>query len=478
MKQAKSNLAFSENNLQTTFQMVLDHVTQYHRSVSDFDVMPTVSQDDIKKRLRRFDFNNADRTLEDIIDLLNDIETCSLNVSSPNYFGLFTPKVLLPTIIADVLTTAYNPNLGSWDHAPYFVELESYLIQQLGEKFGYPDRHRDGVFTSGGTEGNLYGVLCALNYSFNRLNETGIQGIKEELTVYCSAEAHHSVVKALKAVGLGSKTLRMIPTRADLVMDTKILEIRIKEDLTEGKRPLMIIATAGTTGAGAIDELDRISSISKAYGIWFHVDAAYGGALIFSSRYKKLLKGIDHSDSISFDLHKWPALAVGTCVFLTRHNNILRQVFEVETNYMPRKTKQATDPYLNSLSWSRRSIGFRFYIALFFFGWKGFEELIDSHIRLGRYFSKVFKQANWKVIQVSALPILCFTHPDLKNRNEKVQAICDEVVGSGKAWISTYKIYDQLYFRACIINSDTRKPHIEQLLELMNNKIRLSNTES
>lgn len=475
MKQAKSNLAFSENNLRTTFQMILDSVTQYHHLVSDFDVMPDVNQSDIKKRLQRFDFNNADRTLEDIVALLNDIESCSLHVSSPNYFGLFTPKVLLPTIIADILTTAYNPNLGSWDHAPYFVELESHLIELLGERFGYPDQSRDGAFTSGGTEGNLYGILCALNYSYDRLNETGLQGINEELTVYCSTEAHHSVVKALKAVGLGSKSLRMIPTKADLTLNTKILENRIKEDKAEGRRPLMIIATAGTTGAGAIDELDSISSISKVHNVWFHVDAAYGGALIFSNRYKKLLKGIAHSDSISFDLHKWPALAVGSCVFLTRHHNILRQVFEVETNYMPKKSEQATDPYLNSLSWSRRSIGFRFYVALLFFGWKGFEELINSHIRLGRYFSKVFRKANWEVIQVSALPILCFTHPDLQNRNANVQAICDEVVGSGKAWISTYKIHEKLYFRACIINSDTQEQHIDRLLELMNKKIKLLN---
>ena len=153
--------------------------------------------------------------------------------------------------------------------------------------------------------------------------------------LYASAESHHSLEKSAGLLGLGRKALRRIPVNDSLRLDTARLILQIEADYACGFLPFCIVATAGTTSSGAIDDLNALASIAERYGLWLHVDGAYGAAAAFSDKYRALLSGIERADSITIDPHKWLSMPFAAGVILTRHSAMLEKTFAVTSPYMP-----------------------------------------------------------------------------------------------------------------------------------------------
>ena len=143
----------------------------------------------------------------------------------------------------------------------------------------------------------------------------------------------------------------------------------------------MIAATAGTTNAGMIDPLVACAEIARSYGLWYHVDAAWGGALIASDRLRGTLKGIEQADSITIDAHKWFATTMGCGMFLTRHADVLSSAFQVSTGFMPSNVPNL-DPYVTTVQWSRRFLGLRLFLSLAAAGWDGYGKHVERSIEL------------------------------------------------------------------------------------------------
>lgn len=188
----------------------------------------------------------------------------------------------------------------------------------------------------------------------------------------------------------------------------------------------MIIGTAGTTGAGAIDDLKELGVISKQYNLWFHVDAAYGGAIVVNPKYLEWAKGIENSDSITVDIHKWFSVPMGASLFLTRPKNILHQTFNVSTNYMPEDgdPNKVIDQYVHSIQWSRRFIGLKIYLPLAVYGWKGFDKAILHQVEIGNQLRDLLEENGWEIKNDSKFPIVCFSHSSLEikmNYSRKLQ---------------------------------------------------------
>ncbi len=161
-------------------------------------------------------------------------------------------------------------------------------------------------------------------------------------------------------------------------MKPEILENCIRKDIDAGYAPFLIVGTAGTTGAGAIDPLPELARIARRFELWFHVDAAYGGAAVLQPELKPHLKRIEAADSITFDAHKWLSVPMGTSMLLTRHTDVLSRSFGMTAEYMPKEGKKlaTTDPFTHSIQWSRRSLGIRLFLPWLIFGKQGFEKVI------------------------------------------------------------------------------------------------------
>jgi glutamate/tyrosine decarboxylase-like PLP-dependent enzyme len=234
--------------------------------------------------------------------------------------------------------------------------------------------------------------------------------------------------------------------------------------------PFLVVATAGTTNAGAIDPIREIAQVASREGLWLHVDAAWGGAAVLDPELAAALDGIERADSITFDAHKWLSVPMGAGVFLTRHPDILDRTFRVATGYMPREAEglAIVDPYAHSMQWSRRFIGLKVFLSLAVAGWAGYASSVRHMTEMGERLRQRLRGSGWEIVNRTPLPVVCFvdaTRPE--GRTEAwLRDVAARVVGSGRAWISTASLAARTpVLRACITNYRTGPADVDALVE-------------
>ena len=451
-------------------QYTTKRLENYYGNTKQFDVLPGQNFKEIVSYVHDLDFDSPKHPIEAIDKVIDGLEKFTLHSPHPKCFGLYVPRPVFSGIIADLITAAINPQLGAWSHAPYAIEVERHVLHEFGLKFGYECEDIDGIFTSGGNEANLSAVLCALNDKYPEFSKLGFVGLKNQPVIYCSIEAHHSIVKAAKTTGMGYRSVRGIGVNDDLKMNLNLLRLAIEEDLALGKEPFMVIGTAGTTGAGAIDDLVSIRKIADKYKLWFHVDAAYGGAAVLNEDLKPVMEGIQFSDSITFDAHKWISMPMGIGMFVTSHPHILKKTFDVKTKYLPKEKADnlMPHPYGHSIQWSRRFMGLKLYLSLLFLGWEGFSEMVGSQAKMGHYLKEKLIQNDWLITNDTPLPVICFTDEEFISDEDFTKLVARNIVNSGKSWITTYPANGILSIRTSISNYSTTKNDVDELIEELN----------
>jgi len=449
-------------------QKLIERVDAFRDNPKGQRVSPSLDRDHILE-LVNHDFSKPLNCQDAVDKVVSGLEKYTVHTTHPKYFGLYNPRSNFAGILADFITASYNPQMAAWSHAPFAAEAERHVIESLGRKFGYTTEI-DGVFTTAGAEANHTAMLCALNKIFPAFAERGASQLSGQPLVYCSSEAQHSVHKAARACGLGSVAVRSVEVDDALCMRVDILREMLENDRQNGGLPFMIIGTAGTTGAAAIDDLKEIGKLAKEHEIWFHADAAYGGAAILSDRLRPKLDGVQEADSITFDAHKWMSVPMGTGMFITRHPAILSSTFSITTDYMPKEGKELaiTDAFTHSLQWSRRFIGLKVYLSLLVYGWEGYREVIDHQTAMGDLLREKLLADQWVLTNRTAFPVVCFTDPAFQNDPNFALTIAQRMVDSGNAWISSYSILGRPSLRACITNYNTSPDHVMELVSELN----------
>lgn len=453
-----------------SLELLLNIFEKYYSGNSVTRVTPRLNIEEIRSCVASTDLENPSDITASVIKITEALEKYTVHLGHPMYYGLFNPRPNFPSILADMITAVYNPQLAAWSHSPWASEVESYLVSLFGQKIGFNNDDTDGVFATGGAEANITAMQCALTRFFPSYGESGWMTFQKRPLVYCSSEAHHSVIRAAKVSGLGRQSVRMIPVNDRLEMEDGALEEKIRSDISAGHAPFMVVGTAGTTGTGAIDDLDAIAGVAEKYNLWFHADSAWGGAALLVPEMKPLLMGIERADSVTLDVHKWLSVPMSASMFITRHREILGKTFRITTEYMPREADklEVTDPFAHSIQWSRRFIGLKLYISLLVFGWKGYEEMIRMMTATGGRLKDLLAKNNWEILNNSPLPIACFTDKEMKYDPAFIPWLCNSVVTSGKAWISVYPVGGTNAIRACITNYNTTENNLRELIDLLN----------
>ena len=391
------------------------------------------------------------------------LRTWQVHVTHPRYFGLFNPSVTLASVVADTLVAMYNPQLATWRTSPAANEIERHTLAWLTGKFGFP-ASAVASFTNGGAEANLSAVIVALTRSFPEYGDDGLRRLGAAPAIYLSDQAHHSFDKIAHMTGLGRRAMRTVATDRDLKMDLDELARRVAEDRRHGFAPFMVVGTAGTTAAGVIDPLADLASFCRSQGLWFHVDAAWGGAAIISPRLRGHLGGIEAADSITCDAHKWFSVPMGAGMFFCRHPDAVGEAFRVETSYMPGKTAgPVLDPYTTSVQWSRRFIGLKLFLALAQRGESGYVEIIEHEARMGDVLRESLRREGWRVVNTTPLPLVCFTRDGLVTA-KFLAALYDRQI----AWMSEVRLGNGApVLRACITSFRTTESDIEWVVREM-----------
>jgi aromatic-L-amino-acid/L-tryptophan decarboxylase len=427
-------------------------------SMRNGPLVPDFDRESFQSALQGFDFASP-KPLEDVlIWTIEQMMRGVVHVNHPRYFGLFNPAPTFPSQCADRIAAAFNPQLASAVTSPAAVAIEAHTIAAVAQRAGLP-QGTSGHFTSGGSEANYTAVVCALTRACADYASAGTRAFSGAPVLYVSRESHLAWVKIAHQAGIGRAAVRMIATDGAGRMDRHALADAIRGDRAAGKVPFMIAATAGTTNAGMIDPLAACAAIARAEGLWYHVDAAWGGAAVASERLRPLLSGIELADSVTIDAHKWFAATMGCGMFLIAQPQILSAVFHVSASYMP-PGGTLLDPYVSSAQWSRRFAGLRLFLSLAAGGWDAYARHVEEAVRLATYLAEKLERSGWTVANRPSLAVVCAVPPGNKT---DVRSIVSKVLASGRAWISAANFEGREVLRACVTHGETNQEDIDAL---------------
>jgi glutamate/tyrosine decarboxylase-like PLP-dependent enzyme len=426
--------------------------------IAQGSVVPTFDLANFKSELAGFDFRMP-RPLDELLAWsIAQLEHGIVHMTHPRYFGLFNPAPTFAAECADRIVGAFNPQLATWTTAPAAVEIEAHVIKAVALRAGMP-AEAVGHCTSGGSEANCTALLCALTRANPRFAAEGTRGFAGAPVFYISQDSHLAWLKIAHQTGIGRAAARLIPTDGHGQLDAQALAAAIRDDRARGKVPFMIVATAGTTNAGMIDPLVRCAEIARDSALWYHVDAAWGGALLASDRLRGALAGIEAADSITIDAHKWFATTMGCGMFMTRDANILSSVFHVSTTFMPSNIVNL-DPYVTTAQWSRRFLGLRLFLSLATAGWGGYSAHVERSVELIAALKKDLAGRGWTIANDSQLALLCAIPP---NGSGEVRPCVSRVTTSGRAWVAAAKLEGRDIVRICLTHGEATR---EDILEL------------
>jgi len=433
------------------------------RRVQAGPVAPTIDMPAFRAELETFDFSKP-RPLEDALRwTIERMEHGIVQMANPRYFGLFNPGANFPAQCADRIAGTFNPQLASSASSPVPVALESHVIRAVARRANFSEEST-GHFATGGSEANYTALLCALTAAHANFSSQGVRAFAGPVKFYTSRDCHIAWLKIAHQAGVGREALRLVDTDGRGRMDPQALLRAIAADRAAGAVPLMVVATAGTTGGGMIDPLHACADIAKQQGLWLHVDAAWGGAALASNRLRGVLAGIERADSITIDAHKWLATTMGCAIFLTRRADLLSEAFHASTSFMP-SSISGVDPYLNSVQWSRRFLGLRLFLALTAAGWEGLGAHVERGVEVIERIKEGLVALGWTIANDSPLAVLDAIPPAGFG---DVRALVRRVVASGRAWVASTLFEGRDVVRICATNGETRTEDVNALIAALN----------
>ena len=405
----------------------------------------------------------------------------SMSVGSPNYFGQFNPTPLAIGVWADALASALNQNGAIWRNSPVASVIEDRVLRWLCELIGYaPTAY--GTLTSGGSEANLVALKCARDRVYSQAKDAGLRGAAGDLIVYASDQCHYSFIKSVDILGLGRDNLRRLPTDNNFHLRADLLREAIAEDKRQGNIPCAIAGAAGATSTGVIDPLDELADIAAETNCWFHVDAAYGGALAFSDKYGARLRGIERADSVTLDPHKWMFVPFACGATLVREGaSVLREAFDFTPEYLTEKrdytggAEQDYDMFRYGQLGTRRFMALKLWLALKHLGKPGYAEIIERQVGLVEYLAQLLDASpDFARLGLVETAVICFRYLpgdaktwDGPSQDDLQQKLQQRVEQSGAAFFASTILHGRRALRINVNSFLTERRHIADLFRLI-----------
>jgi aromatic-L-amino-acid/L-tryptophan decarboxylase len=447
-------------------QRIEDHLTRAlalaETRVCAGGTTPTLDMEAFRRELESFDFASR-RPLQELLEWsIGLLEHGVTHQTHPRYFGLFNPAPTFPAQCADRLVAAFNPQIASSVTSPAAVALEAHVIAQVAQRAGFP-AGAGGHFTSGGSEANYTAMLCALTRAHAGFAAEGARAFSGPPVFYVSRECHRSWVKIAHQAGIGRSAARLVATDGRGRLSMSALEQAISADLAAGCVPFLLVASAGTTNAGMLDPLEVCADLAAQHRLWYHVDAAWGGAMIASERYRPVLKGLERGDSATIDAHKWFATTMGCGMFLVRDPAVLSASFQVTASYMT-SHERSVDPYMNTVQWSRRFLGLRLFLSLAAAGWAGHAAHIERAVAQTAWIGEELGRRGWSIVNDSPFALLNVVPPAALGDPKSVVA---RVLASGRAWVSLARFEERDVIRICVTHGETSAADLAILVQTL-----------
>ena len=370
----------------------LDWMINYFDELNKYPVKSKVKPRDIFNKIPK----NPPKKGESFSEILDDFKNIILpgmtHWQHPNFHAFFPANNSYPSILAEMITSTIGAQCMIWETSPAAAELEEKVIDWLKNEMGIP-KNWSGVMNDTASSGTLTSLLTAREIISNyTVNKKGLN--KNNFIVYSSKEAHSSIEKAIKIIGIGKNNLIKIDTNDDLSMNVKDLEFKIKRDIGLNKTPLAIISTFGTTGTVSLDPINKISLIAKKYNIWHHIDAAYAGSALIIKKYQKHIKNIDLADSFLFNPHKWMLTNFDCSIYFVKNKEALIKTFEIFPEYLKTKSKNVNNYKDWGIQLGRRFRSLKLWFVIRSYGIGGIKKILKKHIKLAKLINEKIEKIN------------------------------------------------------------------------------------
>lgn len=410
--------------------------------------------------------SSTGRPLEDVLREADEIFSYRISTKHPRFFAFIPSPVSPMSWLGDSLSSAHNTYAGSSESGSGVCAVEKSLIAWIAERFGLPSS-AGGQFVSGASMATLTAVAVARD---QRLEAE----LRHRATVYILDESHFCITKALRVVGILDSQIRTIRCDSKYRMDSDHLRRAISEDLADGFRPFLVVATCGTTSTGGIDPLNEIADIADEHGLWMHVDAAYGGSVAFSSTHRPLVDGLGRADSIAWDPHKWLFQTYGCGTILFREKSHPLKSFASTAHFCRdfEDEMEPQNPWNYGIELTRPARHMRLWFSLQVLGMNTIDKMIGRGFELSVLAEGEIKRlADWVILAPTSLAIVNFRFAphgvDEKLLDQINTHVSNELAAENIACILTTLLDGVVGLRMCTINPRTTDDDIRRVVRAL-----------
>ena len=413
-------------------------------------------------------------TENEFLQLVNNYLTYVVKTNNRQFFNQLYSGFNLPAFIGDMLTTLTNTSLYTYEAAPAASIIEAEMIKLMCSYAGYT--HGNGTFLTGGSNGNLIAMLSARNHFLPRSRFCGYNQ-QDHLVAFVNEHSHYSFETAANLLGIGSENVIKVKAGKDGRMLPQALERAIENSLAMGRKPFFVAATCSTTLLGAYDPIDEIANISQKYGIWLHADGAFGGSILLSEKYRNKMKGIERTDSFSWDAHKLMNIPLVCSVLLVRSKGILQQnLTDINTDYIYHGLEDTEDPGKKSIQCGRHVDAVKLWFAWKYYGKQGYARRIENLLDMSAYAEEIVnKHPRLELMAPRQSFSVCFRYvPEFEtDLNEFNLALRENLRKSGQSMVNFGYIEEQLTIRMVASNGELTKTDIEQFFDNLSSTARI-----
>jgi aromatic-L-amino-acid decarboxylase len=484
-----SSLDISAEDLTDLSSHAVGLVSEYFARVSEMPVFPAIAGGEITSRLGS-DIPVEPEPLERLIEDCRTIISGSRHNGHPRFFAYVASPSTPAGAFADLIASALNSSVTSWRSGPAATEVERMVVRWLGSLIHYGE-NTHGLLTSGGSMANLLAILIAQrSRSESNPSREGFWNSQTPMLIYASDQVHMSIPKAADILGIGRNQVCTVETDDRFRMNVTALRQAIERDIRKGVKPFCVVASAGTTNTGAVDRLTEVAEVAEEFGLWFHIDGAYGAPGVLDTTKRPLFIGLERADSISLDPHKWLYTPVDCGCLLFRDAAVVRAAFAAnEADYIKVHEQSDEESFAfwdYGLELSRRFRALKVWFTLKYYGARRLAEAISDDNALAQYLAESIKDSeDFELMAPVELSICCFRYVPRGMRDKLAAASSDERVGldamldelntrimlsvqrGGSAYLSNATIGGRFALRVCIINFRTTRPDIERTLAII-----------
>ncbi len=448
---------------EAALRQTADYVLSAWREFDQAREVETLPSPTLDEMLRRPLPEEPSDVLEMIAHAVEVLDA-SLAQSRPRYFGFIGSSGLEVGALADLLAHSYDINLAVEARAA--TQLEWQAVHWLAEFLGFPAE--TGTFTSGGTISNITALASAREAALPGSRHRGLAGVRP--AIYCSSEAHYSITRAAEVLGIGSQSVRAIEIDDERRMRADRLAEALAADVAEGVTPVAVVATAGTTLTGAVDPIDALADVAAQFGVWLHVDGAYGlpAATVPSRRH--LFSGLERVDSLTVDCHKWMFVPKACSAVLVREVGTLVRAFSHDEAYMPHEGEQFNAVDI-TLEYSRPFRALKLWLALATHGAGALRRAVARNCEQAELLYDLVARhdqleglANRPQLSISPFRVLVEGCEDPNAHND---ALCAALQADGRVFVSPATIDSRTWLRPCFTNFRTRDDDVRVLVDVV-----------